>query len=264
MTQNTNHTSLRKIELQSPLDLTYLESQARRSARAKIDTALPPSSAAADDDDVRRRVEELVGGYLKRTFDGVRRNVCVNGLDFDDEADGQDRNPDEGVYFPPLIFSCLNQERNTSHTHTHSNSRDPEYEPLNTRLADRIRTLEAQKEKLTESVADLRRDAPAKAAASWRAQWHTDANANADADADADADGTSTRAAQVKAEQGSRSEETDAEGGGLDFPRPRRWGDVQATWERGAEGMVKLKSGLTETGGKLEEARRVVGVLDGE
>jgi hypothetical protein len=97
MTQNTNHTSLRKIELQSPLDLTYLESQARRSARAKIDTALPPS---ADDDVVRRRVEELVSGYIKRTFDGVRRNVCVNGMEFDDEDDvdgkERDRDRDEG------------------------------------------------------------------------------------------------------------------------------------------------------------------------
>jgi hypothetical protein len=60
--------------------------------------------------------------------------------------------------------------------------------------------------------------------------------------------------------------ETDSEGGaaGLDFPRPQRWDEVQAAWERGAGGLVRLKSGLTETGGKLEEARRVVGVLDGE
>jgi hypothetical protein len=116
MTQNTNHTSLRKIELQSPLDLTYLESQARRSARARIDTALPPSAgtaknAAGEDDVVRRRVEELVSGYIKRTFDGVRRNVCVNGLEFDESADGkEERDPDEGVYLhsPPFRFPVPN------------------------------------------------------------------------------------------------------------------------------------------------------------
>lgn len=75
----------RKVELQSPADLQYLEATAKRAAREKIDRALPPSAAAngssGEGDVLRRRVEELVDQYIKDTFQGVRANVVVNGVD---------------------------------------------------------------------------------------------------------------------------------------------------------------------------------------
>jgi kinetochor protein Mis14/NSL1 len=109
MASPSSHAHLRKIELQSPLDLAHLEAQARKAARSRIDAALPPTerTAAGEDDIVRRRVEELVDAYIKRTFEGVRRNVCVNGMDFDEGEDGKGgRDLEEGKR-PPSFVLCV-------------------------------------------------------------------------------------------------------------------------------------------------------------
>lgn len=76
-------TTHRKIELQSPLDLTYLHSNATHAAREKIDLHFPPSAApeSTDDDVMKTRVEELVNEYLERVFSGVKGNLNVNGLE---------------------------------------------------------------------------------------------------------------------------------------------------------------------------------------
>jgi kinetochor protein Mis14/NSL1 len=50
----------RKIELQSPDDLTFLMDNVSRLARDRIDLHLPPSAAPEGEDALRRRVEELV------------------------------------------------------------------------------------------------------------------------------------------------------------------------------------------------------------
>jgi len=94
----------RKVELQSPADLQHLEATARRAARQKIDRALPPSAAAnessGEGDVLRRRVEQLVDEYLKNTFQGVRANVVVNGVDAElDEKAAQD----EGMLYCPIV-----------------------------------------------------------------------------------------------------------------------------------------------------------------
>jgi len=53
-------TTFRKIELQSPADLVYLEQNVKRAARDKIDRALPSTAAPVGEDELRRRVEGLV------------------------------------------------------------------------------------------------------------------------------------------------------------------------------------------------------------
>ena len=51
----------RKIELQSPADLTYLLSNVRASAQSKLDSAFPPSAAPKGEEDaLRGKVEELI------------------------------------------------------------------------------------------------------------------------------------------------------------------------------------------------------------
>ena len=99
----------RKVELQSPADLQHLEATARRAAREKIDRALPPSAAAngssGEGDVLRRRVEQLVDEYIKNTFQGVRANVVVNGVDVElNEKAAQD----EGMlYCPRITGNCM-------------------------------------------------------------------------------------------------------------------------------------------------------------
>jgi kinetochor protein Mis14/NSL1 len=76
-------TTHRKIELQSPLDLSYLINNAHVAARQKLDLHFPPSAAPAQDaDDVMKaRVDELVQEYIARVFEGVSGNLAVNGLE---------------------------------------------------------------------------------------------------------------------------------------------------------------------------------------
>lgn len=50
----------RKIDLQSPLDLTYLFNNIKTAAQQKLDLAIPPSAAPEGEDVYRSKVEELV------------------------------------------------------------------------------------------------------------------------------------------------------------------------------------------------------------
>ena len=51
----------RKIDLQSPADLTYLLNNIKNAAQQKIDLAIPRSAAPQGEDDAyRTKVEELV------------------------------------------------------------------------------------------------------------------------------------------------------------------------------------------------------------
>lgn len=53
-------TAHRKIELQSPDDLTYLIANVSHAAREKLDKHLPPDAAPDGEDAMRKRVEQLV------------------------------------------------------------------------------------------------------------------------------------------------------------------------------------------------------------
>ena len=50
----------RKIDLQSPSDLTYLLNNIKTAARQKIDLAIPPSAAPEGEDTYKSNVDELV------------------------------------------------------------------------------------------------------------------------------------------------------------------------------------------------------------
>lgn len=50
----------RKIDLQSPSDLTYLLNNIKTAARQKIDLAIPPSAAPEGEDAYKSKVDELV------------------------------------------------------------------------------------------------------------------------------------------------------------------------------------------------------------
>ena len=114
----------------------------------------------------------------------------------------------------------------------------PEFEPLDAKLAEKIRALEAEKERLTLKVTGLRRDAPAKAAEKFKEQWTKDQEA------------FSNRMDAAREEQeGERMD--------LDVGDFQRWDEVQASYEKSMNGLVKLKTDLTESVAKLERAKGV-------
>lgn len=121
-------------------------------------------------------------------------------------------------------------------------------EPFDQRLADRIRTLEAQKEALTERVADLRRTAPQLAAQNFEAQFAAESE-QMEKEARAQQDEALTQAANTTIE--------------IDVEALQRWDEVKKTWERGTDGLVALKGGLGETRAKVERARKVVEYVEG-
>ncbi|GLI74674.1 hypothetical protein PoHVEF18_002920 [Penicillium ochrochloron] len=135
----------RKVELQSPADFTYLYANTVALSRQKLDLNLPPSATNDDQPDpMRERVRELVDEYITRTFTTASSSISINGLDSSSPA------------FPfPAAFTA---------------PETVEYEPFDSELASRVSTLYAQLESLTTTVAQLRREAPRKAAKAYATQ----------------------------------------------------------------------------------------------
>ncbi|KAJ5167834.1 Kinetochore Mis14 [Penicillium canariense] len=135
----------RKIELQTAADFTYLYANTVALSRQKLDLHLPPSATNDDTPDpMRERVRELVDDYINRTFTTASSSISINGLDSSSPA------------FPfPAAFTA---------------PETVEYEAFDAELASRVSTLYAQLESLTTTVAQLRREAPRKAAKQYAAQ----------------------------------------------------------------------------------------------
>ncbi|KAL4991266.1 kinetochore protein Mis14 like-domain-containing protein [Aspergillus falconensis] len=132
----------RKIELQSAADFTYLHGNTVALSRQKLDLHLPPSAAPNNEPDpMRERVRELVDDFITRTFASASASVSINGLD------------SSSPEFPfPAAFTAPTELETV------------EYEPFDGKLAARVTSLYAQLESLTTTVAQLRRDAPRRAA----------------------------------------------------------------------------------------------------
>ncbi|RMY11842.1 hypothetical protein D0867_07950 [Hortaea werneckii] len=131
--QRATEAAHRKIELQSPADLTYLIANVSRAAREKIDKHLPPDAASEGEDAMRKRVEQLVEEYIRNTFNAAKNSMSINGMD-SREMDAELAKAQEG---------------------------EGTIEPFDTKLAQRIQNLSAQIEQRTLDLANLRRNAPA-------------------------------------------------------------------------------------------------------
>ncbi|BDD56812.1 hypothetical protein MPDQ_005666 [Monascus purpureus] len=138
----------RKIELQSPADLLYLHTNAVALSRRKLDLHLPPSATndGNEPDPMRERVKELVDEFITKTFTTATPSISINGMDSTTALPIQ-QNPNSTS--PSIILSA---------------PETIEYEPYDARLAARVTSLYAQLESLTTTVAQLRRDTPARAA----------------------------------------------------------------------------------------------------
>ncbi|USW56141.1 hypothetical protein Slin15195_G094600 [Septoria linicola] len=132
----------RKIELQSPADLTYLIANVTKAAQEKIDQHLPPDAAPEGEDAMRKRVEQLVDDYIRSTFDAAKDNITINGMD-SREIEEELAKAQEGE----------------------------ELEPFDSKLAQRIQALSTQIEYQTLQLANLRRKAPRDTAEQFKAAF---------------------------------------------------------------------------------------------
>ncbi|OJD18532.1 hypothetical protein AJ78_01448 [Emergomyces pasteurianus Ep9510] len=159
----------RKIELQSPADLSYLYANTVALSRQKLDLHFPPSANPSsntnlnnasnttrdhvsnpnsDSDPMKSHVRDLVDEFIHRTFLAACSSISINGLSPADATSSGDNTDTD-----PLSFLHIREA--------------VEYEPYDTALAARVAGLYAQLESLTTTVAQLRRDAPGKAAGAY-------------------------------------------------------------------------------------------------
>ncbi|KAL8928551.1 MAG: hypothetical protein Q9208_001785 [Pyrenodesmia sp. 3 TL-2023] len=132
----------RKIDLQSPADLVYLQSNIKLSAQQKLDLAIPPSATPANETDTfRPQVQQLVQEYITQTLSLALPSLAINGLDAE---------------------TSMLADTNTNEVEDESN-----YEPYDPRLAEKLRTLYRQLEWENTRVAELRREAPGAAARAY-------------------------------------------------------------------------------------------------
>ncbi len=137
----------RKIELQSPLDLTYLKSNTTASARQKLDLHFPPNASqpeSSSTDPMRQRVQDLVSQFLDRTWSSAQQSISINGSD--------------AHSLPPT------NSRDVDGPKEEREGTDFEYEAYDPRLSSKVASLYGELEALTTQVSKLRRTAPGAAA----------------------------------------------------------------------------------------------------
>ncbi|KAI9827629.1 MAG: hypothetical protein M1819_006918 [Sarea resinae] len=282
--------SHRRIELQSPADLSHLINNVSRAARARLDLHLPPiepekgGAAEGDGEDaLRKRVGELVEGYIEETFLSASHSISINGLDAS-EAD---------------VHAAISG--------TASSTQDiEEYEPYNPNLATRLQSLHAQLERETLRLATLRADAPAAAAAAYREKFLASLAADDDVfkaqardasrgppglaphkgeegeDGREDADAKMEDGETQKTSGVRRPAETTATtttttttttrgspttglelGLALDEPLRERWSDLESTYGDAVADLGRERDGIAEARARLERAGEAVKYLRG-
>ncbi|KAL8909312.1 MAG: hypothetical protein Q9207_000322 [Kuettlingeria erythrocarpa] len=132
----------RKIDLQSPADLAYLQSNIKLAAQQKLDLAIPSAATPTNETDTfRPQVQQLVQEYIAQTLSLALPSLAINGLDAE---------------------TSMLADANTNEVEDESN-----YEAYDPRLAEKLRTLYRQLEWENTRVAELRREAPGAAARAY-------------------------------------------------------------------------------------------------
>ncbi|KAJ4375261.1 hypothetical protein N0V83_002347 [Neocucurbitaria cava] len=228
-------TAHRKIELQSPSDLTFLTSQIRTAARQKLDLHLPPVSSESpnEPDELRKHVEDLVDAFVAQVLNAMRHNISINGIDVvaaaargEGDGNGEGMESMEGVVISEDGESQVEKE---------------DFEPFNDKLRGKLSATVQKRDALIAKISAHRRGTPAAAAEKWKALFEAESQALA------------------AGEDNAQGEDVV-----VDLEAMKRADEVQRNWERAVEGLGKLNKGLPETRARLERCGEVVGYLGGE
>ncbi|KAF2240830.1 hypothetical protein BU26DRAFT_191591 [Trematosphaeria pertusa] len=223
----------RKIELQSPGDLTYLTSQIRTVARKKIDLHLPPHPDSSEPDDLRAQVEDLVDAFVAQVLAGLRHNISINGIDVVKRGSEEDGDGDaDGEKMDVNVENAVVQVE--------------DFEPFDEKLRGRLGAAVQKRDALVAKISQHRRTTPALAARRWEEQFSRE---------------------MEELERGWREGQKRAVEMGeqdvLGVQGVKRREEVERNWERAVEGLGRLQKGLPETRARLERCGDVVGYLQG-
>jgi kinetochor protein Mis14/NSL1 len=120
-----------------------------------------------------------------------------------------------------------------------------ELEPFDTKLAQRIQALSAQIEHQTLQLANLRRKAPQETAQKFTQSFEKQSE---------------EYDARLKADEQAKLEAAKATS--VDVGNFERVDEMQSTWQRGAEDLATLKSGLGGTVARMEKAQKAAEVVE--
>jgi kinetochor protein Mis14/NSL1 len=225
----------RKIELQSPADLTYLMSQIRLAARQKLDLHLPPVSDSTEPDELRKSVEELVESFVAQVLQGMRHNISINGIDVVTRGREGDEVDERGNRIGMEIDGEGEGE---------SLVEKEEFEAFDEKLRGRLGEAVKRRDALVSKISMHRRTTPLAAAQAWQEQWESEERVLEKAQAEME-----KKALAAGEQDGSAVE------------RLERQEEVERNWERAVDGLGRLNKGLPETRARLERAGDVVRYL---
>lgn len=233
----------RKIELQSPADLTYLTSQIRTAARQKLDLHLPPhvSDTAGEPDELRAQVESLVDAFVAQIIRGMRGNISINGM----EVLGAARGDGEGVSGGGVGFGAGRNEGGGEADGLGEGAMErEEYAPFDEKLRSQLAASIARRDALVAKISQHRRGTPGAAAAAFQAQFEAE-----------------NEALRVQAAGMLGLGDEGVQDVSMETEALAREDEVQRNWERAVEGLARLNKGLPETRARLERCGDVVGYL---
>lgn len=229
----------RKIELQSPSDLTHLTSLIRAAALSKLDLHLPAQpSDSGSADDLRAQTAVLVDAFVASVLGGMRSNISINGLEvvaaargggFAGAGEGEGGGEMEGVEMGETVQGVEEEE----------------FEPFDDKLRGRLADAVARRDKLVAAISKHRRETPKAAARRFEEAFERENEAV-----------LALGSGRVESAQGAEE--------GLLGVEVKREEEVRRNWERAVEGLGRLNKGLPETRARLERCGDVVGYLDGE
>lgn len=226
----------RKIELQSPGDLSYLASQIRTAARQKLDLHLPAQASDANSsDDLRQQTEALVDAFVAKVLQGMRQNISINGIDVVTQARGGgfEGSKDGGMDgVQGEVVQGVEEE---------------EFEAFDEKLRARLASQIDKRDRLIASISKHRRETPAASARRFQEQFERETQDMESQRVAAAEKGVLVKAEDVAGLKGLEREE-----------------EIRRNWERAVEGLGRLNKGLPETRARLERCGDVVGYLGGE
>lgn len=234
----------RKIELQSPGDLTYLTSQIRTAALSKLDLHLPaqPSDSA---DDLRAQTSSLVDAFIASVLHGLKTNITINGVEVVPAARGG------GFGFgDPTTAAATDAAYGAERMETEgvpAGVEKEEFEAFDEKLRVRVAEAVAKRDRLVGAISKHRRETPVLAARRFEEAFERENDGF-----------EGVVRAQVE------SARVDACADGPMDVSVKREEEVRRNWERAVEGLGRLNKGLPETRARLERCGDVVGYLGGE
>ncbi|KAF2639930.1 hypothetical protein P280DRAFT_469672 [Massarina eburnea CBS 473.64] len=225
----------RKIELQSPADLSYLATKIRTAARKKLDLHLPTQSHTNEPDELRRHVESLVDTFVAQVLVGMKHNISINGIDVvsREQRDGHGKKAmdldsellglGDGVAVPLEV---------------------EEFEPFDEKLRAQLSAAVQKRDALISKISAHRRSTPSLAAQTFQSQFEKE--------------GALLEAQRAEAELFSVE---NAGKEAMAVESLKRQADVERSWERAVQGLGRLNGGLPESRARLERCQDVVRYL---